>query len=1479
MFNRVVSIFVMAVVLGMETYADVVPQALGSIRVNTPMYTAEGVDNIVSNVVAGIEKDNITDGTNTIDAAGGVYERRGVGDDWTKVSGKYHTDTPIWITKEDKEKAVEETGWYGYGLDVGYQFLSADFYAMEITGVVEGREYDSEVGGMVFHVSTNTWRRTHTEVQFIGKLALTNDIQKVFQLSTNAANNLITAATNGCLQTEQDPIFSGWTNRMDVAAGRGAQANATGATALGYGAYVNNKYGIAVGNGKALGDYGIALGHSATASGEYDTALGQRITMNGPYGAAVGAYSSVIGSYGSALGPYSYAGFSATALGNNSYAPSKSFGTTYDPEHFYFTSSNDTTAASKRGVTKKSLQAYLDERVATNAISKVATSGAYTDLTGKPTSLSEFGNDMGFVTSSSTVFLPTTGGTLTGDLKVGDTGHIGHVLVQDSNGQTMVRINGEQTTGATYGGEIEIGGQGTGGGGRLVVKNGAYGGGEVDILGAKGGGQATFKMSCATGENTGGVVIRSGSNSWDDGEGNAPSITLGDNTADPENPLQAEITIGDVKVRESLAAKADKTALDAKQDKLTKDSAPTVGALLLMGDRPSNGVSLGVTPDGAYGALAVKGADNRTSVLTPDGSPVLTQTLGDARYATAEALASLTPESIKKTVDGAKWALSADLVSTKTTTAAGEASCTLTTQFGTASLSKIQDRLFSGVLDGIGNVAVWWDGSAWNWGTHPVPSDPTSMQSVSTDPSSGANATSLSFSDGSKATIALGAGTEVVETSHLATAEAVAAAYVPVTRTVNGKPLSADMVLTAADVGAVGSETDPLFSAWKDATNVLIGAGASTIAPVSPFVNNSVAIGSEAKTVPFYGSDGKYKEAEAVAIGHGAEAHGYGVAIGKGSVSSGNDVVLGSESTTGLIVFADPNSFVFRTPEEGTYVSKPLQSFLDKYWKKTDWLVGVPRVEIVSDGLVKCPDYMGTDGVSVCFSADGNDIDDTTSRLYPDGSKVMTETMTNEKLNDYATKSEVDAKADKTNVYTKAEADAKVASDVATALDPYLKKSGGTVTGNLTLGVGSGGGSPTLEVSGVSSAGIRLNAEYGGKITVGHGSNGGGQIVLEDSSVTGGAEADVTIGTVKVRATLSAKADKSTTLAGYGITDAVPLVEDVTSNKTAVTIGSRKGIVGPYSLANGNNVTASGQGSHAEGLETVADGLYSHADGMFTEALGPGSYALGYMAKALPNDRHAFVWNGQGGSAEPYLSHGEGTFNINTFYGLDGFYIGEQKLLEALSTAITSNGEGESSMVVVHTNTPSLRTAVEKVAVEAVLKPSDPLCGWSLPEYVSALSKYVWDAKEQCCYRREATNSYIILTAVTNIDLTAVGNIAALKAYEDSIAIRKPPEVSVCYTIGYEQENNKFRTDGTDFMLEGEYLEGASVTVSYEVSGATTTETIQPSFINASSESIRIASQALTNARSATLGSTITFTIQTAYGRTTASATVANSSE
>lgn len=197
-------------------------------------------------------------------------------------------------------------------------------------------------------------------------------------------------------------------------------------------------------------------------------------------------------------------------------------------------------------------------------------------ITDAPTKTSQLENDSGFITSSSNVFLPVSGGTLTGDLKVGADGRIGHVLVRDSAGNAKVRINGARTIdGASNGGEIEIAGNGLGGGGRLAVQNGAYGGGEVVVAGTKGLGQATVTLFCATADNTGSVSIRSGSNTWDGGTGLPASIVLGDNTSDEANPRRAEVTIGDVKVRATLATKADKTSLDALAGKV--DTLETLG--------------------------------------------------------------------------------------------------------------------------------------------------------------------------------------------------------------------------------------------------------------------------------------------------------------------------------------------------------------------------------------------------------------------------------------------------------------------------------------------------------------------------------------------------------------------------------------------------------------------------------------------------------------------------------------------------------------------------------------------------------------------------------------------------------------------------------------------------------------------------------------------------------------------------------------
>ena len=193
-------------------------------------------------------------------------------------------------------------------------------------------------------------------------------------------------------------------------------------------------------------------------------------------------------------------------------------------------------------------------------------------------------------------------------------------------------------------------------------------------------------------------------------------------------------------------------------------------------------------------------------------------------------------------------------------------------------------------------------------------------------------------------------------------------------------------------------------------------------------------------------------------------------------------------------------------------------------------------------------------------------------------------------------------------------------------------------------------------------------------------------------------------------------------------TGAVPLVEDVNREKTAVTIGSRTGTVGPYSLANGNNVTASGSHSHAEGCETKATAPYSHAEGDNTFAKGVGSHAEGFVTTApgdyshsegygtiaaadyshagghasmtRPGDSDSFAWSGVVPEDDTkYNSHGPGTFNINPGGGVDGFYIGEQTLSQVISGAVS--GKADAASVYTKAESDARISAVSNRAEEA----------------------------------------------------------------------------------------------------------------------------------------------------------------------------------
>ena len=97
----------------------------------------------------------------------------------------------------------------------------------------------------------------------------------------------------------------------------------------------------------------------------------------------------------------------------------------------------------------------------------------------------------------------------------------------------------------------------------------------------------------------------------------------------------------------------------------------------------------------------------------------------------------------------------------------------------------------------------------------------------------------------------------------------------------------------------------------------------------------------------------------------------------------------------------------------------------------------------------------------------------------------------------------------------------------------------------------------------------------------------------------------------------------------------------------SLTVGTRIGDIGIYSVAEGEETTASGNASHAEGGYTTASGVVSHAEGSSTTASGDYSHAEGDSTEASGEASHA---EGGGSTASGEISHAEGDSSISSNY-------------------------------------------------------------------------------------------------------------------------------------------------------------------------------------------------------------------------------------
>lgn len=257
--------------------------------------------------------------------------------------------------------------------------------------------------------------------------------------------------------------------------------------------------------------------------------------------------------------------------------------------------------------------------------------------------------------------------------------------------------------------------------------------------------------------------------------------------------------------------------------------------------------------------------------------------------------------------------------------------------------------------------------------------------------------------------------------------------------------------------------------------------------------------------------------------------------------------------------------------------------------------------------------------------------------------------------------------------YTKDEVDRRIATNA-----PVRSVNG--KSGAVTLGAGDVGALPNNRDGLKANANFR-NAVWDVQIKGGGGVDTNAVLdIVRDEIIPATNSLNMTLGDAIDAHVADTNNPHAVTAAQVG---ALPLVEDVNGNKTAVTIGSRLlgKPVGHSSVASGQYVIASGYGSHAEGAYTtasgvcshaegygtIASGVYSHAEGDSTTASGATSHASGYMARTRDADNHAFAWNGDSTRTNPYESNGPGTYNINPAGGLNGFFIGEQTLYSIMT--------------------------------------------------------------------------------------------------------------------------------------------------------------------------------------------------------------------
>ena len=284
--------------------------------------------------------------------------------------------------------------------------------------------------------------------------------------------------------------------------------------------------------------------------------------------------------------------------------------------------------------------------------------------------------------------------------------------------------------------------------------------------------------------------------------------------------------------------------------------------------------------------------------------------------------------------------------------------------------------------------------------------------------------------------------------------------------------------------------------------------------------------------------------------------------------------------------------------------------------------------------------------------------------------------------------------------------------------------------------------------------------------------------------------------TSNVQSQLDSKADTSTLIGRAGEGNGAEIFNDYDSNTASGRQAHAEGYdttaSGMRSHAEGQSSTASAQATHAEGYNTQATATAAHSEGYYTEATGKYSHAEGYMSKTQEQYAHAEGYSntasGEASHAEGYStwadgnsSHTEGCYTTASgdYSHAEGFYVeaaGRYQHVQGKYNIVDEDSSGNPldtyAHIVGNGTANTKRSNAHTIDWDGNAWFAGDICVGGTSQNDSNASKVITKADQRWNLLYDSGEISAIANSISNIDVSGYTNIQVLvRCYNDGDSI------------------------------------------------------------------------------------------------------------